>query len=278
MKIVYSLLCVIFLLACDKKKSENDDSLIKNKLVSYEKVEDFQLNSPPPDENQSNKPSIPTTQADSITKIIKEGEISFSTRDIKFSILQLKKVITQYKGYISSDNLQINGDKIQNNVTIRIPAKYLDCIVDSITNIAGNLDSKRIASEDVTATYVDSEARLITKKALEKRYLELLTKATKVSDMIQIEEQISNLREEIESAEGRLRIIKNQISLSTLEITIYEFHSTPSPLFAKIKDAFTSGWNGFIEFCMIFIYGWVFILFSLIGWGFYRFYKLSRKR
>ena len=95
---------------------------------------------------------------------------------------------------------------------------------------------------------------------------------------IEIEEQIGDLREEIEAAEGRWRLMKNQVALSTLRIRMYEIHATPSQITNQIKEGFLEGWRGFIQVCMLLVYSWVFLLLAAIGWIIYRRRKLNRKK
>lgn len=66
------------------------------------------------------------------------------------------------------------------------------------------------------------EARLKAKKELEGRYLELLKKANKISEILEIEKELVLIREEIESKQGQLNYLQNRVSMSTLEITFYK--------------------------------------------------------
>ncbi len=239
------------------------------KIDKNKNDEPFQNNQPVPPPNEKYDTSI---------KKIQQGEIAFATENIGKSSAWIKKQTEHLKGYISNENLQVHTEKIENEITIRIPAASLQILIDSITSQAGKLDNKQISVEDVTAEYIDLEVRINNKRALENRYKQLLQKANKVADMIAIEEQIGNLREEIEAAEGRWRLMKNQVALSTLRIQMYEIHATPSQITNQIKEGFLEGWRGFIQVCMVLVYSWVFLLLAVIGWIIYRRRKLTRKK
>ena len=283
MKTVYLLLSMGILLSCGNSETlkpitntpsaASDISIAQDvdqlKIDKNKNDEPFQNNQPVPPPNEKYDTSI---------KKIQQGEITFATENIGKSSAWIKKQTEHLKGYISNENLQVHTEKIENEITIRIPAASLQILIDSITSQAGKLDNKQISVEDVTAEYIDLEVRINNKRALENRYKQLLQKANKVADMIAIEEQIGNLREEIEAAEGRWRLMKNQVALSTLRIQMYEIHATPSQITNQIKEGFLEGWRGFIQVCMVLVYSWVFLLLAVIGWIIYRRRKLTRKK
>lgn len=277
MKTIYILLSFVCLMSCNgseapANKNEADFTIsnYSNQLVDDKnKLEDQVDYKPPP-------PSSPVY--DSAQKKIQEGEIVFKTQNIRKSSAWVKKQTEQLKGYISNENWQSQTEKIENELIIRIPAASLQILIDSITSEVGNLDSKQISIEDVTAEYMDMEVRINNKKALENRYKQLLDKASKVADMLEIENQMGDLREEIEATEGRLRLMKNQVSMSSLRIRMYEEHISSSPFTNQLKEAFIQGWRGFIQVCMLVLYSWVFLLIAAIGWIIYRKRILNRKK
>ena len=252
MKTVYLLLSMGILLSCGNSETlkpitntpsaASDISIAQDvdqlKIDKNKNDEPFQNNQPVPPPNEKYDTSI---------KKIQQGEITFATENIGKSSAWIKKQTEHLKGYISNENLQVHTEKIENEITIRIPAASLQILIDSITSQAGKLDNKQISVEDVTAEYIDLEVRINNKRALENRYKQLLQKANKVADMIAIEEQIGNLREEIEAAEGRWRLMKNQVALSTLRIQMYEIHATPSQITNQIKEGFLEGWRSGTE-------------------------------
>jgi hypothetical protein len=272
------------LLSCGNSENKISESTSNSPNADY-KIESGteQLNAA--DKNKMEyefqmSPSAPPPVAigDTSIKKIQEGEIAFATENIGKSSAWIKKQTEHLKGYISNENLQVHPEKTENELTIRIPAASLQRLIDTITSQAGKLDNKQISVEDVTAEYIDLEVRINNKRALENRYKQLLQKANKVTDMIEIEEQIGDLREEIEAAEGRWRLMKNQVALSTLRIRMYEEHISTSSITKQIKEGFLEGWRGFIQVCMVLVYSWVFLLLAAIGWIIYRRRKLNRKK
>lgn len=91
----------------------------------------------------------------------------------------------------------------------------------TVSGTATRIDNKNIRVTDITTQYIDVKTRLDNKKALEQRYLSLLQKAGKMSDVLEIEAKLSEIRSDIESTQGQLNYMDKQVSYSSLSITFY---------------------------------------------------------
>lgn len=165
---------------------------------------------------------------DTAKKIIKKGEISFETRNLAKTRRAIISQLQKLGGYIADDtqNLQSDDDRKQQELQVRIPAKYFDAFVDSICAGAYKIDNKHISTSDVTTQYIDMDTRLQNKKTLEARYLDLLKKATRMADMLAIENKLSDIRSDIESEQGQLNYMSKQVAFSSLDITFYTLNTS----------------------------------------------------
>ena len=120
------------------------------------------------------------------------------------------------------------------------------------------------------------------KRKLENRYLELLQQAKNVKEMLEIERELSKIREEIEAKEGRLNYLQDKVSLSTFYIEFYktsEIKGVPISYGQKILNALKSGWNAVSAFFIGLVSIWPFIF--IIGGVIYfirRYIKRKRKK
>ncbi|RYD85177.1 MAG: DUF4349 domain-containing protein [Sphingobacteriales bacterium] len=162
-------------------------------------------------------------QADIEKKIIKEGSISFETENVNVTRKNILAALSKAGGYVSEDNESVNGQDNRKEYTlnIRIPAKNFDNFLGTVSETATKIDNKNIGIRDITTEYIDTKTRLDNKKILEKRYLELLNKAGKMSDVLEIENKLSEIRSDIESTQGQLNYMDKQVSYSSLSITFY---------------------------------------------------------
>lgn len=213
-------------------------------------------------------------------KIIKNADIRFEARDLEETAAGILAAVKKHKGQVQHDSESKDSYSMNRNITVRVPAQSFESFIADISKGVPYFDRKEISSQDVTEEYIDLEARLKAKKVLEARYLELLKKANKVSEMLEIEKQLSVIREEIEAHEGRLRYMQNRVALSTVSIEFYkktEFEGGATVSYgSKMGNALKSGFNALSTFFLGLLYIWPFILIFVIAFIIIR--KKLRKR
>lgn len=122
----------------------------------------------------------------------------------------LTEIAKKYEGYV-----QTLGSK---KSVIRVKADNLHEALADISGL-GKVKSKTVSGEDVTDQYTDYKIRLENAYNARKRYLELLEKAENVEAALKVEKELERLNGEIDSMEGRLKMLEHLASYST--ITIY---------------------------------------------------------
>ncbi|MCV9933308.1 DUF4349 domain-containing protein [Flavobacterium sp. LS1R47] len=215
-------------------------------------------------------------------KIIKDGNISVKTNDIAVSKKNIDELLKKLNAYYETEDLQNNDQAISYNLKIRVPADNFEKLISSIENGKDELTSKSIQARDVTEEFVDITTRLANKRDYLKRYKELLSKASTVKDILAIEENIRVIEEEIESKEGRLKYLSDQVSFSTLALNLYkekEYVYKPQAqdkFSERIKNSISEGWTSIVDFLLWTIAIWPFII--LITGIVYIVRKIRRKR
>lgn len=193
-------------------------------------------------------------------KLTKNGSIRFETSNLNKTKQLITNAVTSLNGYVSNDNISETDNHTENTLTVRVPADKTDSLIAIIESNASKIDYKSIDVQDVTEQFIDLDTRIKTKKEVEARYRELLTRANTVEEILKIEEQIGNIRTEIESAEGRLRYLSNQVQYSTLHITFYEKYSDFG-FWGKMGKAFKNGWNSLLWLLVGIANLWAILLF-----------------
>lgn len=206
-------------------------------------------------------------------KLIKEGHVEFETNNVSSTRKNIFEAVEKYNGYVSSDQEFKSPGRKSNTVVIRIPADNFDNLLKDATQGVEKFESKEINVKDVTEEFLDIQARLKTKKELENRFLDLLKQAKNVTEILEIEKHIGQLRSEIESVEGRLKYLQDRVSFSTLTMTFYESIPNGTEFGQKFKNGFRNGWDNLIWFFVVLTNIWPFILIGLgliIGIRLYR--------
>jgi hypothetical protein len=197
-------------------------------------------------------------------KIIKTGNVRFETNDLGATYMQLIIAVKKHNAIIQNDTEGKEYGSVFRKIIVRVPSKNFDAFLSDISKGVSYFDNKEISSQDVTEQYIDIDARLKAKKVLEARYLELLKKANKVSEMLEIEAQLSAIREEIEAKEGQLRYMQSQISMSTITINFYKTVADEGggtiSYGSKIWNAIASGFNSISSFFIGLLSIWPFLI------------------
>lgn len=130
------------------------------------------------------------------------------------------------------------------SITIRVPSDRFTVAIDTIRNSAERFLVESIKGEDVTEEFVDIQARLRAKKALEEQFMQIMKQSETVEDALLVQSRLADVRTEIEKIEGRLRFLQNQTSFSTIKV----FIQTPTSIaahsagfFARLGDSAARG-------------------------------------
>lgn len=210
-------------------------------------------------------------------KIIKEGEIRFETSDINETKSLIDKTAKELGGYISKDDANDYSDRHEHRLIIRVPSDKFDLLLQRISENAKKIDSKNINVLDVTAEYIDIDARIKTKKELRDRYKEILKKASKVDEILSIEKEIGQLETDIESVEGQMKYLKDRISYSTLTATYYEKTSVLFGFPSIFVESFRRGWDFFLWFIIGVTNLWTFIFAGIVIYLIVKYRKKRKK-
>ena len=262
---IFLLIVALLFLSCKKSEEFSEDFKIqaiklpaKVDQVKFVKPEVASAEETSYEVNESDK-KILVEQ-----KIIKTGSVRFETNDLEKTYQQVFLAAKKYKSNIQNDSEGKEYGSIYKRMTVRVPSQNFDLFLNEISQGVTFFDTKEVSAEDVTEQYIDIEARLIAKKRLENRYLELLKKATKVIEILEIEKQLSAIREEIESKQGQLLYLQNQISMSTITIEFYktvaENEGATISYGSKIWNGIVSGFNSFSDFLVSLISVWPFLI------------------
>jgi hypothetical protein len=197
-------------------------------------------------------------------KIIKEATLRFETDDLENTFNQIQKAVTAGKATIINDSEGKDYGTVFRNLTVKVPSQNFDRFINDISKGVSYFEIKNISAQDVTEQFIDLTSRLNTKKKLEERYLQILQKAVKVSEILEIEKQISVIREEIEAKEGQLKYLQSRVSESTVTIEFYkttaEKEGVKISYGSKIWTAVKSGFFSLSDFLISLISVWPFII------------------
>ena len=205
-------------------------------------------------------------------KIVRNATLRFRVEKLTDSEARILKMAGQFGGMITNSEENRTGGLSEVSMTVRVPAARLDPFLSMLLKESIYTDTKTIAAEDITRQYADIDARIRAKKATEIRYLQLLQKARNVQEVMAVEAQLGQMREDIEAQEAVLRTLKNDVSLSTVTLTMYErgevANEPDAPFYVRAAQNFRDGFSFLGQFIVgAFYFVPLLLIAGAIWWG-----------
>ena len=190
-------------------------------------------------------------------KIIYTAGITIRTLDWDESLSYLMELLDVYEAYIQ--NSYISGGYVspsgyynerQASLTVRVPASYYRSFLRDVEG-AGTVIDMNEYTDDITAAYIDTEARLKSLRLQEERLLSMLSVAGELSDLIEIESKLGEVRYQIESYESVMNTYSTLLSYSTVTVNMREASAAviPKDTFGqRVFAAIRGSWNAVVGF------------------------------
>lgn len=203
-------------------------------------------------------------------KLIYHAEVRVKVEDIDQANARMDSLTHAYGAYVSdAAETRQNGER-QHQMKIRVVPSRFQIMLRSLNGL-GSLVSKSLSTDDVTAEHADISARLGTKRALEQRYVALLSQAKKVSDILEIEEKLGEVRGDIEATEGRLKTLNDQVAYSTITLTYFQEIPLTAPdapvisFSSRLVQSFYDGWELLMGLVLALVTAWPILLGGSLG-------------
>jgi hypothetical protein len=185
--------------------------------------------------------------------IIRSAQLSLITKEFDKARANLEGILKRHRGYVGE--LKAGGTTGSGRTltaTLRVPADQLDATLTEVKTL-GRVESESQSGQDVTSQYVDLQARLSNARNTEQRLTDLLRNRTgKLSDVLQVEQEVDRVRGQIEQMEAERKNMSNQVSYATLNATIAEDYKAqlqvvPPSTSTRLRNAAVEGYRSMAD-------------------------------
>ena len=281
------LAALVFLLAgCGSKSLSTLPAYDGNAVYETAAAASYQLDTADgAGEASDSDPALPESRKWVITM-----DISTETEELDGALAALSEKVSALGGYLQEQSVR-NGSAYSStryrsaSMTVRIPADKLDSFTESLSGFSNVVSSSRSA-EDITLSYTDTETRIAMLKTEQSRLMELMEQAETMSDLLEIENRLTDVNYELERYTSRLKTMDNQVDYATVYLSVQEVKEyTPvqeQTLWEKISTGFVSSLKG-LGAGLVDFFSWIVIklpylaVFGLILWVFFRLIRKLRK-
>lgn len=200
--------------------------------------------------------------------IVYNGNLEVKVSKLKEAADNALKLIEQYQGYMS--NMQeYNYETSQSvSITARIPALKVIAFADDVKKL-GEVISSRMTGDEVTEEYFDLKARLEALRISEARLKEMLSRSGKLSDLLEIERELSNKQSQTNQVVGRMKYLEDRSAMATIDISLVT-EAPPPPTIVSFSwdfgQVFSQAWMNLKYSARGFLHGLIYLIVNAIFW------------
>lgn len=217
----------------DRQRSESESAPGNSVARDEQSYINESLEEKVQDPKKSTTQSVPNNR-----QIIKTADLAIRVKDIISTSSRAEVTAKQYGGYVETSSRYIQGNSKYANYVLRVKSDQFDKALDAIRKL-GEVTRESTSGEDVTGQIADTSARLKQKRLEEAQYQEVLKSARRISDILEVKQYISDIREEIEATEAQLKSLKNLASLSTISLNLEQREAIKPP---PPRDWLSNAW------------------------------------
>ncbi|MES5818544.1 DUF4349 domain-containing protein [Streptomyces sp. RG80] len=188
-------------------------------------------------------PKLPTSH------IIRTAELTVQVKNVPKALEAARTTTENAGGYVGKESTFRDEEGAEETqVVLRVPVdKYADVLAE--LEGSGKLLERNAKAQDVTDQVVDVESRIKTQRASVARIRELMDQATKLSDVVTLEGELSTRQADLEALLARQASLKDRASLATITLSLSE---KPVVKAAEdddpgVLDALAGGWDAFVS-------------------------------
>jgi hypothetical protein len=157
--------------------------------------------------------------------VIRNADLSVVVTDPEKSMEEIGKMAVEMGGYVISSNVyqsySPSGTPVpEATVAVRVPAEKLDEALKTIKDGAVEVQNETVSGQDVTSQYVDLESQLKNLEAAEEQLVEIMSKAETTEDVMNVFNQLTSIRGQIEVIKGQMKYYEESAALSAVTVRL----------------------------------------------------------
>jgi hypothetical protein len=165
-----------------------------------------------------------TTAAQSLDRmVIRTAQLTVEVASMEQALTQARQIASRGGGIVSASNTNIekvnDQDRMVADLTIQVRSDALDTAMTELRAL-GKVTTEATGSQDVTEEYVDLGSNLRNLQASEAAILKLMDKATQISDVLQLQRELTNVRGQIERIQGRKTYLERRSDMATVTLAL----------------------------------------------------------
>jgi Domain of unknown function (DUF4349) len=151
--------------------------------------------------------------------VIKTGTLALQVGSIDDSLSAANAKIAALGGYVAGSQRSGDGESAVASITYRIPAARWDEALAALHGLAKKILNEDTQTQEVTGQVLDLGARITNLQATERALQAIMDRAVKISDVLDVQTQLTEVRGQIEQLETQKAHLEEQSAYGTLTVT-----------------------------------------------------------
>jgi hypothetical protein len=165
--------------------------------------------------------------------LARTAALSIDVKDLQAAAGRVRDIATAAGGLVVTEKLASydyapddgTSSGLTGTITLQVPGSKLDAVLADLSKV-GTVRSRSLSSEDVKGQVVDTESRLDTMRESVARVRALMGQATKLSDIVALESELSRRQADLESLEAQLASLKDRVAMSPVSVSLQRIGAT----------------------------------------------------
>ena len=165
-------------------------------------------------------------------KVVKTAELGIRAGDARRSAEKAQQLAADYGGSVFSSRTERTDGSVSAELVLLVPSPKFEKVLAELRKLGESVTTDTVKGEDVTGEYVDLKSRERNLQAAEKSLLKLYDKAKSVEDTLKVQNELTDVRGQIEQAQGRIQYLEQRTSSSRITLDIQPVTGTAASLSA----------------------------------------------
>jgi hypothetical protein len=152
--------------------------------------------------------------------IIHNADMYLIVNDVSVTIDRISELAETFGGYVVDSSRWIEGERLAGNITIRVAADRFNDALEALRGLAIEVMNESTSSQDVTEEYTDLNAKLGNLEATEESLLRIMEQAETVTEILAVQRELANVREDIEVTKGRIQYLERTSESSLIDVRL----------------------------------------------------------
>jgi len=183
--------------------------------------------------------------ARAVRQLARNGAIGLIVPDVTNALGQVQRLTDAQFGAVTGleDTApSAPGESHTAHVTVSVPDDRFTHTLDALAALGG-VTTRSVKTEDLTDSIVDGDARLRNLRHEEADLLRIMDRSGKISDVLDVEQQLASTRESIEQLDAQQKAMRQRVAYATITIDLSDEKTTPVAV-AGPGTQISQSWHG----------------------------------